>query len=79
MATYDPSKRYTWAPDAKFELTGDEFGLIINMVRAVLSTEEARRVLLASRANEAIEEVMAKAVEADIVKEAPETPRSSGL
>lgn len=69
MATYNPQGRYTWSPEDKFTLTGAEFGLILNTLRAVLSTEEAAKILLANEANQAIEAVLAKAVEADIVKE----------
>ncbi|NBW33764.1 MAG: hypothetical protein EBR30_01765 [Cytophagia bacterium] len=78
MATYDPNKRYTWTPNDKFELSGAEFGLVLNVLRAVLSTEEAAKILLASQANDAIERVLAKAVEADVVKEA-EDVKPSGL
>lgn len=78
MATYDPSKRYTWTPDDKFEFTGAEFGLILNAFRAVLNTEEAARILLANEANQVVENALAKAVEADVVKEA-DVPKQSGL
>jgi hypothetical protein len=77
MATYDSSKRYTWTPDDKFEFTGAEFGLILNAFRAVLNTEEAAKILLANEANQAVERALAKAVEADIVKEAAEAPKSN--
>ena len=77
MATYDPNKRYTWTPTDKFELSGAEFGLILNTLRAVLSTEEAAKILLANQANEAIERALAAAVEADVVKEAPEPSKSN--
>lgn len=79
MATYDPNKRYTWTPDDKFELTGAEFGIVLNAFRAVLSTEEAARILLTNEANQAIERALAAAVEADVVKEAEEAPRQAGL
>jgi hypothetical protein len=72
MANYDPSKKYTWSPEDKFVLTGSQFGLILNALRGVLNTPEASKILLASRANDAIEEVMAAAVEEYIVKEAEE-------
>ena len=77
MATYDPSKRYTWTPEDKFELNGNEFGLILNAFRALLSTEEAGRILLANEANQVVERTLAKAVEADVVKEAPEAPQTN--
>ena len=79
MAQYDPNKRYSWGPEDKFELSGREFGLILNTLRAILNTEEAAKIILAQQANAAIEAVMAKGVEADIVKEAVEEVSSKDL
>jgi hypothetical protein len=79
MATYDPNKRYTWTPDDKFEISGAEFGLILNSLRATISTPEAARILLANEANQAIENALAKAVEADIVKEVVDQPEQANL
>jgi hypothetical protein len=79
MAQYDPNKRYSWGPEDKFELSGREFGLILNTLRAILNTEEAAKIILAQQANAAIEAVMAKGVEADIVKEAIEEVSSKDL
>jgi len=79
MATYDPNKRYTWTPQDKFELNGAEFGMILNALRATLGTEEAAKILLANQANTAIENALSKAVEADVVKEAPEEPKQNSL
>lgn len=72
MASYDPNKRYTWTPEDTFTLSGAEFGLILNTVRAYLASEEAARFQLMVQSNDAIEKVMARAVEADIVKEVEE-------
>jgi hypothetical protein len=72
MAQYDPSKRYTWTPEDTFTLTGQQFGLFLNTVRAYLSSEEAARFQLMMQANQAIEELMIKGVEADIIKEVEE-------
>lgn len=72
VATYNPNKRYSWTPNDVFELSGDQFGLILNAFRSVLSTPEAGRILLIDKANEAIEKAMATAVERGIVKEAPD-------
>lgn len=72
MAVYDANKRYTWTPEDTFTLSGAEFGLILNTVRAYLASEEAARFQLMVQSNDAIEKVMARAVEADIVKEAEE-------
>lgn len=79
MAQYDPNKRYTWQPEDKFELNGREFGIILNSLRAILNTEEAAKILLAQQANAAIENIMAKGVEADIVKEVIEEVDSKDL
>lgn len=77
MATYDPNKRYTWTPEDKFELSGAEFGMILNAFRATLATEEAARILLINEANNAVERSLSRAVEADIVKEVPEQPQTN--
>ena len=69
MAQYDPAKRYTWTPEDTFTLTGQQFGLILNTVRAYLSSEEAARFQLMMQANEVIEKLMIDGVEADIIKE----------
>jgi predicted transcriptional regulator len=72
MAIYDANKRYTWTPEDTFTLTGAEFGLVLNTVRAYLASEEAARFQLMMQTNDAIERVMARAVEADVVKEVEE-------
>lgn len=66
---YDRSKRYTWTPEDKFELTGDQFGMIINAFRAILGSEMARLIPFIEKANEGIEQAMQDAVEKGIVKE----------
>ena len=72
ITSYDPNKKYTWTPEDKFELSGAEFGLVLNTLRAVLNTQEAARILLANQANSVVEGILAQAVEAGVVKEAPE-------
>ena len=73
MATYDPNKKYTWHPNDKFVITGEQFGFILNSFRAILSTPEAQRILLVNHANTAVENIMAKLVENDEIKEVNET------
>lgn len=70
--TFDPTKRYTWGPQDQFTLSGDQFGLILNALRGIITTPEASRILLAAEASNAVDGIMAKAVEDGIVKEAPE-------
>jgi len=75
--SYDPNKKYTWTPDDSFIVSGAEFGILLNSLRAILSTQDAQRILLADKANNIIENALARAVEAGVVKEAPEEPSSS--
>lgn len=55
-----------------FELSGEEYGLVLNAFRSILNTPEASRILLVNEANKAIENVMAKAVEQGTVVEVPD-------
>jgi hypothetical protein len=72
MAQYDSAKKYTWTPEDTFTLTGAEFGLILNTVRAYLSSEEAARFQLMMQTNQVIEKIMIAGVEADVIKEVEE-------
>jgi hypothetical protein len=72
VASYDPSKKYTWTPEDQFTLSGAEFGLVLNTLRAILNTPEAAKILLANQANEVVESTLAKAVESGVVKEVTE-------
>jgi hypothetical protein len=79
MATYDPSKKYTWTAEDKFELSGNEFGLLLNALRVLTSTPEAQRILLANEAALVIEQKMAQAVESGVVKEVEDNPQQANL
>ena len=70
---YDPNKRYSWTPQDTFTLTGEQFGTILNAVRAVVGSPEAQRILAIVRANDVIEQMMVKAVEDGVVLEIPES------
>ena len=69
---YNPNKKYTWGPEDHFTLTGNEFALILNSLRAVLGTPEASRIMLAHQANNIIEQMVERAVEAGVAKEIQE-------
>ena len=69
---FDPKKKYIWSPDTSFTLTGGEFGLLLNALRAVTSTKEAQTILLASDAGDALENILSAAVEKGVVIEAPQ-------
>jgi len=72
MPKYDPNKKYRWEPGSNFFMTGEEFGVILNSLRAILNTPEAQKVLLAERANIAVENTIARAVQQGIVQEIQE-------
>lgn len=72
MAEYNPKAKYTWTPEDTFTLSGQDFGLILNTVRAYLSSEEAARFQLMIQTNQVIEKIMKEGVEADIIKEVVE-------
>ena len=79
MAQYDPAKRYTWTPEDTFQLSGQEFGLILNMVRSYLASEDGARFQLMSQTNEVIEKIMKAGVEADVIKEVVEETPTEAL
>lgn len=72
MAIYDSAKKYTWAPEDTFTISGQDFGLILNTVRSYLSSEEAARFQLMIKTNDVIEKLMIAGVEADVIKEVVE-------
>ena len=61
--SYDANKHYSWSPEEQFTISGREFGLILNTVRAILSTEQAQHILLAARTHEVLEKMMEENVE----------------
>ena len=69
---YNPSKKYTWKKEDEFVLNGEEFGIILNSLRSTLNTPEAAKILLANRANDVIEQLIAREVENGSVKEVVE-------
>jgi len=76
---YDPNKKYTWTPEDNFTLTGEQFGTVLNAVRAIVGTPETQRILAIVRANDVFETLMAKAVEDGVILEMPEPGKQSPL
>ena len=73
---FDPAKKYTWSKDTEFILKGSEFGLILNALRSVVSTQEAQALFLADKAVDAVENILGNAVEGGLVKEIEENKGS---
>lgn len=66
---FDPTKQYRWNADTEFTFKGQEFALVMNSLRAFLSTEDAQIVQLAARAAQTIEMKLASAVESGEARE----------
>ena len=66
--SYDPSQKYVWSPNEKIELTGQEFALMLNSIRSILNLPEAPAIILADKANTAIDAVMVKNIESGKIK-----------
>ena len=66
---YDANKAYKWKPEDVFEITGNQFGVILNATRAFLNTPEAKNVLAILEANKQIDAILQKNVESGIIEE----------
>jgi hypothetical protein len=74
---YDPNKRYSWTPIDKFEMTGDQFGAILNAFRGILGSPIAEMIFRMDEVNKnVIEKILASAVVTGVVKESPEPPKT---
>jgi hypothetical protein len=67
--TYDPNKKYRWQPSDNMVISGSEFGLLLNSLRAIMGTPEAQQILLANEANKIVENILSRNVENGIIKE----------
>ncbi len=74
MSTYDPNKSYSWKPTDKFEISGQDFGMLLQAVKTVLSTEEAAKVALFQQIGRALDASLISAVESGAIKETPLEP-----
>lgn len=68
-AVFDPSKNYAWGAESQFTLDGKSFELSLNSLRALLSTPENQRIVLAYEALKNLEQIFVKAVEDGTIKE----------
>lgn len=73
---FNPNKKYKWQPTDVFEISGSDFGLLLNALRATLMTEESQRILLIQEASNALENVLAKGVESGIAVEHEDSSNS---
>jgi hypothetical protein len=68
-------QKYQWEPDAKFELTGLEYNLILAATQEYLNSASSQRVLLMQQANMILENKLKEGVESGVVK--TDTPTDS--
>jgi hypothetical protein len=72
VAKYNPEMRYRWNPSDKFTVSGGEFGVLLNAVRTLLNTPEAKTIFMAQRASDVLERLMQEGVESGkIVEDKP--------
>ena len=62
---FDPNKKYTWKQDAQIILTGGEFGVVLNAMRAI-----AEATGIAQTASQVVEGALVRSVESGIIVEA---------
>ena len=77
--SFDPNKKYRWGQEDEFVVSGGEFGLLLNALRAIIATPDAQRILLAEKANEVVENVLTRNVENGLVREAEGETKQSSL
>jgi hypothetical protein len=73
---FDPNKAYTWGPEATFTLSGAQFGMVLNALRASLATPEAQRFFLTMTANDIVEGLLSEAVEKGLAREAEQKEKN---
>jgi len=74
---FDPTKKYTWSPNAQFTISGHEFGLLLNSLRSIVSTKEAQTILIAAQAADAVEALLERNVENGTIVEKIDPPKNS--
>ena len=74
---FDPTKKYTWTKDTQFVINGGEFGMLLNALRTVTSTQEAQALYLAKEAAFIMENALKQAVENGSVIGVADPPSNS--
>lgn len=66
---YNPNSKYEWTPEDVFQLTGEQFGIVLNALKGILNTPEAAKIFLVKKATDSLENVIVDAVNKGIMKE----------
>jgi hypothetical protein len=61
--TFDPSKKYKWTPETTFTMNGQQFAIVLNSIRGILSTDLAQSLFASQGAADALENLLKSAVE----------------
>lgn len=77
MPEYNPNKQYKWEESDEFVMNGNQFGLVLNAFRKILSKPESQEVMLVMRAEKELTNILANGVEQGVIKEAedPAAPK----
>ena len=75
-----PGVKYSWAPDAKFEITDKQFSSLFNNLNAIVQSpsfqerlEEAKGTIAIAQLQALMNEVLSGAVEAGVATEVVDT------
>jgi len=68
MSEVKPNNAYQWEENAKFELTGKEFELFINVTRAILNDAESQKVLAVLELSKVLEQKLVDGIQNGIVQ-----------
>lgn len=69
MAELKPNVNYTWDEKSTFTLSGKQFELFINGLRATLATPESQKVLMLNELSNILNEVLSRGIDEGTIKE----------
>lgn len=70
-AKYGPGRNYRWEKEDTFELTGEEFALLLNTVRMEATNPQGAPAISIVECHKVLEALLLVGIEAGIVTEAP--------
>ncbi len=74
---YDPSKSYKWEGEDRFNLSGQEFAILIQAVGNIVKSDVSMPIqggILLDRANQVLNAVLSRYVELGVAREAKPEP-----
>jgi hypothetical protein len=75
---YSPQKNYKWEPSDVFEISGDQFSVLLNTIRYHVSQPGGAPMVNIMSMNTVVEDILKKGVEAGVIVELKEGESLSG-